>query len=57
MADIDADASKRIEKLGAFQRKALEHALSCILSFSFYEWLLGYHNFVEKKKNKEYGSC
>lgn len=35
MADIDVDASKRIEKLAAFQRKALEHALSCILSFSF----------------------
>ncbi|XP_078176807.1 S-adenosyl-L-methionine-dependent methyltransferases superfamily protein isoform X1 [Carex rostrata] len=26
--DIDADASKRIEKLAGFQRKALEHALS-----------------------------
>jgi hypothetical protein len=35
MADVDADASKRIQKLAAFQRKALEHALSCMLSFSF----------------------
>lgn len=35
MADIDVDASKRIEKLAAFQRKALEHALSCIVFFVY----------------------